>query len=100
MKKLLQTICCILAATQNTNAQDWTWMHGQDQINASPSYGVKGVAGINNNPGGRSQHVTWTDAQGNLWMFGGEGIDSSAFGLLNDLWKYNISTNEWTWMHG
>ena len=21
-------------------------------------------------------------------------------GLLNDVWKYNLSTNQWTWMQG
>jgi hypothetical protein len=46
--------------------------------------------------------VTWTDAAGNLWLFGGYGLDATtnAYGWLNDLWEYNTSTNEWTWMNG
>lgn len=100
MKRFLQMVCCMMAATQITNAQDWTWMHGLDQINAAPSYGTLGVAHVNNNPGGRHQAVTWTDAQGNLWLFGGQGIDSSSLGLLNDIWKYNVTSNQWTWMKG
>src|SRR5204863_4486017 len=39
--------------------------------------------------------ATWTDLQGNLWLFGGEGLGDFA-----DLWKYEISTNTWTWMKG
>ena len=38
----------------------------------------------------RESAVTWTDASGNLWLFGGEGYDSTGKeGILNDLWKYS-----------
>ena len=39
---------------------------------------------------------------GNLWLFGGEGLDSAGTpnGILNDLWVYKISTNQWTWVAG
>jgi len=33
--------------------------------------------------------VSWSDASGNLWLFGGEGFDSTGTeGTLNDLWEY------------
>ena len=64
-------------------------------------YGTKGTAAAGNIPGGRWGSATWTDLSGNLWLFGGEGQDSnSAGGLLNDLWKYNTTTNQWTWVSG
>ncbi len=46
--------------------------------------------------------MTWTDAAGNLWMFGGYGfpIRPAAYGYLSDLWEYKTSTNEWTWING
>jgi hypothetical protein len=46
--------------------------------------------------------VTWTDAAGNLWLFGGYGLDATGgdYGWLNDLWEYSTSTNEWTWING
>ena len=28
------------------------------------------------------------------------GFKNHFLGQLNDLWKYNISTNQWTWMSG
>ena len=40
--------------------------------------------------------MTWVDTSGNLWLFGGSGITNS----WSDLWKYSISTNEWTWEKG
>jgi hypothetical protein len=53
-------------------------------------------------PGGRQEAVGWADANGNLWLFGGEGQDSvgTPFGILNDLWMYNIVSNQWTFVAG
>jgi hypothetical protein len=64
-------------------------------------YGTKGVAAPGNIPGGRWGPATWTDGSGNLWLFGGQGIDGSFnAGLLNDLWRLNPTTQVWTWMSG
>jgi len=46
---------------------------------------------------------TWTDYDGNLWLYGGGGVNNNwmyAVTPLTELWKYNIQTNEWTWMWG
>ena len=51
-------------------------------------------------PGSREKGKTWTDAQGNSWLFGGNGYSASNFGSLNDLWKYDVTTNQWTWLKG
>jgi hypothetical protein len=52
--------------------------------------GVYGGAGAV--PGGRYGAATWTDNAGNLWLFGGNGNNSGARGLLNDLWEFNASS--------
>ena len=80
----------------------WAWMKGTGLPSQAGIYGVQGVASPANNPGARSWGLnTWVDTAGNLWLFGGLGYDSTgAYGNLNDLWKYNIATNEWTWMKG
>jgi hypothetical protein len=71
------------------NAGEWTWMSGSNVINQSGTYGTQGTAASNNVPGARSGAVSWTDASGNLWLFGGGGYDSTGTaGWLNDLWKY------------
>ncbi len=45
--------------------------------------------------------VSWKDSSGNLWLFGGRGADSAGtYGYLNDLWEFNLTTKEWTWMSG
>ena len=78
-------------------ANQWTWVNGNNTLNNSATYGTLGVAASTNNPGGRHVSETWTDNSGNLWLFGGT---SSSGGNLNDLWKYNIAANQWTWMSG
>jgi N-acetylneuraminic acid mutarotase len=45
-------------------------------------------------PGGRNSISSWIDTSGNLWLFGGDGYDSTGeLGYLNDLWQYNPSTS-------
>jgi len=64
-------------------------------------YGSLGNPATTNVPSGRSQAVSWTDRQGNLWLFGGKGYDFiGTLGYLNDLWKFNPSTREWAWVGG
>jgi len=52
-------------------------------------------------PGARTGSVAWIDAAGSLLLFGGSGRDSTGIGgTLNDLWRYDPASNEWTWMSG
>ncbi|MGA7793893.1 MAG: kelch repeat-containing protein [Candidatus Acidiferrales bacterium] len=85
----------------NIASGQWTWVSGSSSINSNPNYGTINMAASTNVPGARDSGVGWIDSSGNLWLFGGEGIDSTgAFGYLNDLWEYSVSMNEWTWMGG
>ena len=79
----------------------WTWESGSDDFKATGSYGTKGTAAASNAPGARRGASSWTDASGNLWLFGGNGFDSAGTaGYLNDLWKFSTTTNQWTWVAG
>lgn len=80
----------------------WTWMHGVPSMNVPGIYGTQGVPSPGNRPGSRGWGcATWTDQSGDLWMFGGWGMDMNGqIGPLADLWRYHIATNEWTWMNG
>lgn len=87
----------------NIANNEWTWMKGTNLEDEHGIYGTKGVSAPANNPGGRTSSVGWTDASGNFWLFGGDGWDAAtpgATGELNDLWQYNQTTNEWTWIRG
>jgi hypothetical protein len=77
----------------------WTWVSGDKKIDQEGEYGDQGVAADTNTPGARYDAVGWTDAEGNLWLFGGFGCDRyGAEGYLNDLWKFDGST--WMWVAG
>jgi hypothetical protein len=77
----------------------WTWIGGSDQAYQTGIYGTQGAAASTNWPGARGDALTWLDADGTFWLFGGFGFDSTGTrGYLNDLWKY--SGGEWTWVSG
>jgi N-acetylneuraminic acid mutarotase len=92
---------------------EWTWMGGSStlpgnhQLAAPGVYGTLGTPAAANIPGGRSGAMGWTDVSGNLWLFGGTGFVPAGSaktgknnGGLNDLWRFNPVTAEWTWMGG
>jgi N-acetylneuraminic acid mutarotase len=71
----------------------WTWVSGADVANASGVYGTLGTAAVSSVPGGRDSMSSWIDSAGNLWVFGGYGIDSTgALGYLNDMWQCNAAS--------
>jgi len=79
----------------------WTWMHGGSTLDTAGTYGALGVPDPANQPGGRNDPVGWVDAAGDLWLFGGNGVDATACtSELNDVWRFQIGTGEWTWMMG
>jgi N-acetylneuraminic acid mutarotase len=92
----------------NPTTMEWTWMGGSDSIScagqfcaAKGVYGTLGVPAARNVPGGRTAVANWVDKSGNFWLFGGNGADGDdAWGQLNDLWMFDPSTKEWTWVSG
>jgi ELWxxDGT repeat protein len=80
----------------------WTWMKGTLSTNQNGAYGSQGVASSGNAPGSRQGGVTWIDSSGRMWLFGGFGYPASGTtaGILNDLWRYDPATNNWTWIGG
>jgi N-acetylneuraminic acid mutarotase len=94
---------------------EWTWMGGDVATNCSSGhggqcgqtqpgvYGTLGTPAPGNIPGGRQDATSWVDSSGNFWLFGGFGSDAigtPGLTILNDLWKYDVATNQWTWMSG
>jgi len=90
----------------NIATKQWTWKSGSSTLpgynGGQPGvYGQMLIPGKNNTPGGRTGAFGWTDPQGNLWLFGGAGVDAGGVnGNLNDLWEYNVASGAWTWMGG
>jgi hypothetical protein len=78
---------------------EWTWMSGSKLAGDLGTFGTMGVPDPANVPPARADALSWTDAAGNLWLFGGGGDDRTGNdGDLNDLWRY--SGGVWTYMNG
>jgi N-acetylneuraminic acid mutarotase len=76
----------------------WTWVSGSSSASQVGSYGVQGVPAPSNVPGARQQSGSWTDASGDLLLFGGHGYGAASVGRLNDLWRFDGAN--WTWISG
>jgi len=89
---------CLCAKAQSN---EWAWMGGSRTSTTFGVYGTLGTPSPGNTPGSRDQSVSWTDTKGNLWLFGGEGLDSAGKSVyLNDLWEFNPTLNQWSWIGG
>ncbi len=102
MKKVLSAIVFLLGcSTVFSQSGQWTWVQGDTATRMFSVYGQKGVASGLNRPGGRTFANQWTDAAGNLYLFGGGNYqDRPVGGGMSDLWKYDISSRQWTWLAG
>jgi N-acetylneuraminic acid mutarotase len=48
-------------------------------------------------PAARAYATSWTDATGDLWLFGGQSRDANGTAyVLNDLWKFSVASGQWT----
>lgn len=88
--------------TYDPASNAWTWVSGSNSGDQPGTYGTKGQGDPSNVPGARVRPMSWVDQSGALWLLGGRGFgsDGAGTGMLNDLWKYDPSTNEWTWISG
>jgi N-acetylneuraminic acid mutarotase len=87
--------------TYDRTSGEWTWVAGSNATGQAGVYGTQGTPGPLNVPGARIGAVAWTDADGQLWLFGGYGLDAAgARGWLNDLWRFDPAAAEWTWIRG
>jgi hypothetical protein len=59
-------------------------MSGSNITNELAAHGTEGTSSPNNVPGARWGAVSYVDAAGDIWIFGG----SAGVSGLNDLWEY------------
>jgi hypothetical protein len=97
LKNLYLLILILFSTVCKAQQGEWVWISGSNTSGSVGNYGVQGVPDPANEPPAVYEPCEWIDQDGNLWFFGGK----NAFNYFGcDLWKYNISTNIWTWMKG
>ena len=61
---------------------------------------------ITNVPGSRMGAGSWADASGDLWLFGGAGVDTHPVStsihskVLSDVWRFRVKTKTWAFIGG
>lgn len=96
----IAVLSACLSGAKVIAAEEWRLLAGDASSNTVGNYPAAiGQAGI---PGARQSAVTWTDTDGNAWMFGGRGLATTAgmVGALSDIWRYSPQSATWTWMGG
>lgn len=90
---LIVVTLCVLSVPVMADDAMWTWVSGDNYYNPT---------GTSITPGGRQECVSWIDSEGNLWFFGGygKGIGSASSGLLNGLWKFDVTDKDWSLVKG
>lgn len=76
----------------DTTTNNWTWIKGSSGFGNPGSYGIQNVANASNlPPSGNSNSASWV-CNGKFYLYSGGGRD--------DMWEYDIATNNWTWIKG
>lgn len=87
----------------------WTRVWGSNTIAPSniPVYGTQGQFAASTNPGGRAFPSVSVDANNNIWLAGGlrevaltEVPYSGGQSGTNELWMFNTSKKQWSWIWG
>lgn len=84
----------------NTSSLEWTWITGSLLPGSSSEavYNLKGDPSSTSTPGARFGSASWTVDRKSFWLFGGE-LNQKGI-LMNDVWKFNSSSKQWTWVCG
>jgi hypothetical protein len=93
----------VVGAANTTGAAGTCGLAGGDSALSCSPISLTGAF-----PGSRWGASGWIDASGNLWLFGGWGLDSTGTngnGALNDLWAYTPNATPgqlgtWAWVKG
>ncbi len=92
-----------LSALWNYDPKDNTWLLVKVE-SAVRVRGLQGVGANSNTPGARGRAATWVDTDGNLWLYGGDGVDDLSLGDMystyGDLWKFDTKLEQWIWVRG
>lgn len=86
------------SGTSATSLINWTWLAGSETFGQPGNLGTKGTPDATTTPQALEGAISWADTSGNLWLFGGGG--GSGPTDFNDLWKFDTSTKQWTWVNG
>lgn len=84
----------------------WKWSKSANQWQLlyensnSSSYETMGTPSYTARPGPRAEATLFYSAH-HLWLYGGIGYDASGkYGLMNDVWCFDLTKSRWNWLAG
>jgi N-acetylneuraminic acid mutarotase len=80
--------------------REWIWQGGSQTPGVAASSTAPGAAAASNTPGAREGSAKWTDAAGNLWLFGGDDLTSKGAIDFADLWYFSPTSGQWIFVSG
>eukprot|EP01122_Echinamoeba_exundans_P007864 TRINITY_DN2504_c0_g1_i1.p1 TRINITY_DN2504_c0_g1~~TRINITY_DN2504_c0_g1_i1.p1 ORF type:complete len:603 (+),score=76.23 TRINITY_DN2504_c0_g1_i1:1137-2945(+) len=84
----------------NPSTGYWTWVSGTTNTDTVGTYGSINTPSTGNHPGSRASAAAWYDG-GNLYIFGGTFLIRTSGGQeVNNVMRYSIAANTWTWIAG
>lgn len=83
----------------NMITNQWTWIKGNKKKNILGLYGKKGEENEKNVPSARHNSFLWSEGN-NIFIFGGNGASSGIYDGYFDVWKFNLMTNNFSWVDG
>eukprot|EP01122_Echinamoeba_exundans_P009430 TRINITY_DN3337_c0_g1_i1.p1 TRINITY_DN3337_c0_g1~~TRINITY_DN3337_c0_g1_i1.p1 ORF type:complete len:831 (+),score=17.29 TRINITY_DN3337_c0_g1_i1:222-2714(+) len=86
----------------NLTSLTWSFKAGYNISGAQCVNTTYRIASASNNPGARSDAVSWLDeARDEAWIGFGNGLDCSGLrGYLNDIWRISLVNSSWAFMSG
>jgi N-acetylneuraminic acid mutarotase len=94
----------------NYSTSSWTWIWGVSTVSPATkaeyasvlNYSTKGMFSSYNNPMGRAGHsMIASDSSQSLLVFGGSDVQVSSYHIyFNDLWEFNVTSQQWAWIAG
>ena len=82
----------------DTATLEWTWMSGSTFTSVGNTLTLGVPSSVQTPRSVAETNCTWTDNQNQLWLYG--GVKQYWLDYYDDVLRYNISTNEWTWIRG
>eukprot|EP01122_Echinamoeba_exundans_P008555 TRINITY_DN2859_c0_g1_i1.p1 TRINITY_DN2859_c0_g1~~TRINITY_DN2859_c0_g1_i1.p1 ORF type:complete len:906 (+),score=81.47 TRINITY_DN2859_c0_g1_i1:110-2827(+) len=87
--------------TYNITDGTWGWITGTPGVGDRPANGTRGVPSTYGTPGGRHNPTSWMNAQRTeAFIYGGRATRNSETTGLDDIWKFNLLNQTWTWIDG
>jgi alpha-tubulin suppressor-like RCC1 family protein len=87
---------------EDNDGDTWVIEKGDTDYTYSGAWGTQGISTATNTPSGRQDFAAFQVSGSTFFLFGGYGYDAlnTSNVPLDDLWQFDTSNKQWTWLAG